>query len=259
MNSELNEIKTIIEEATRHPVLDKYIGRPEIDEDKITVLLAMFRENNAYKHVSKYISSILIVQMALEIHDSVTLMALHTPSEIKSRQLTVLAGDFYSAQYYSLLAEVKDYKMIGHISEAIQKLNELKTRAFKAEFHWDRLFGFLHDIESTILIKVAQVLGLAHWIPPLRHYFSLKRILMERKKGLEGEVSTVLQPFFIHLPKKKQQFIQATDAYLASMQPELILNHKEVPPVFSQLSTKVNRWKQIAENDRNKRMAKEGL
>ena len=259
MNEELKTITKIIQETTKHDVLDKYIVRPKIDEDKILVLLSMFRENNTYKNIDKYIASILIIQMALEIHDTIAIQQLDEPRHVKAQQLTVLAGDFYSAQYYSLLAELEDFKMVSYLSEAIQQQNERKTEAFNENLGYDRLFGLLQDIETIILTKIAQVLGLSHWIVPLKRFFSFKRILTEKQKVLEGKTSGLLKPFFSNDSNRKAGFVKAADSVLKKLSLNMVEDQDKSPSVFMNLCENSSSVKKALCEFGNKRKAEEGL
>ncbi|GGE38748.1 hypothetical protein GCM10011391_16920 [Pullulanibacillus camelliae] len=254
MNNELKSIKKLIQQSTQHPVLDQYIQRPEIDDDKLLVLTRMFSTTSSFDHTEKYIASIMIVQMALEIHDSITLDVLQNPSDIKARQLMVLAGDYYSAQYYRLLAELEDFQMIGHLSDAIRELNEYKTEGISGEFHWQRVFDFFRDIESTILSKVANILDLRQWMPMITRYFTLKRILHEAKQCRQGSPTQVLQPIFQKRPEKKKQFLQAAESFIEKLVVKVEKDLQEGPPFLSQLSLMTAHW-----NTPTNRVAEEGL
>ena len=121
LEAKIKQVKNRIIEKTEHPYLDQFISKPMIDEDKIMFLLTMFNENGKYRNISDYVTAIMIMQMALVMHDTVGIDAvLHT--EGRTRQLTVLAGDYYSSQYYCLLSEKKAFSMIRSISRGIRTL-----------------------------------------------------------------------------------------------------------------------------------------
>src|SRR5699024_3634853 len=87
--------------------------------------------NMPVKKKEKYMITTMLVQIALDTHDLVTDKKNDTvePLSVEStRQLTVLAGDYYSGLYYLLLAEIEDYQLIHALAIAIKEITELKLR-----------------------------------------------------------------------------------------------------------------------------------
>ena len=110
----IKELKQVIETKAYHPYLQKHIEKPVVDEDKLLLLWGLFNEldisNDERNH---YILSTMLVQIALDTHEKVsnTNVTLEKSDLLKSRQLTVLAGDFYSGLYYQVLSEVGNIKI----------------------------------------------------------------------------------------------------------------------------------------------------
>lgn len=126
----INELKGSSSEKTRQPYMSKIIQQPYIDEDKL--LLIMFIVDNLQipkSKADKYIITTMLVQIALDTHESVQNEPL--PLErLKGRQLTILAGTYYSGLYYQILAEIDDIFMIRTLAEGIMEVNEHKVSVY---------------------------------------------------------------------------------------------------------------------------------
>src|SRR5699024_6265809 len=121
----------------KHTYLHKFIDKPTIDEDKLFILVSIL--NRAFvssKQKEQYIITTMLVQLALDTHDLVPSSTdngdYHAASEIP-KQLTVLAGDYYSGLYYFLLSEIEDFAMIQTLASAIKKVNEYKMNLYYRE------------------------------------------------------------------------------------------------------------------------------
>jgi len=69
----------------------------------------------------------LMIQMGLDSHELTDNRELHEEREIKSRQLTVLSGDYFSSHYYLLLAEKNKIELINKWAHVIKEINEMKA------------------------------------------------------------------------------------------------------------------------------------
>jgi len=250
MNNELATIRKIIQQATQHPILDRYIQKTEIDEDKLVVSIKMLAASSfSFDQSDQYIASTILCQMAFELHDTITLDVALKPKDIKARQLMVLAGDYYSAQSYCLIADLdnsdpdlKDLDPLRNLSDALRDLNAYKVNAISADFQWQQIFDFFRDIECTIISKVATVLEMEHWMPMLEHYFTLKRVRHEIEQCHQGVPSHVLQPIFERRPEKKKQFVQAAESFTEKLVRQVEKDLQEGSSFLWQLSLAKAHW-----------------
>ncbi|MFP3441244.1 heptaprenyl diphosphate synthase component 1, partial [Pantoea sp. SIMBA_133] len=100
------------------------------------------------------------VQIALDTHDLISLEEIDNEGDRKNRQLTVLAGDYFSSMYYHLLSKWEDNELIRTLSEAIQEINEAKMSFYQTEYSTiEPVFDNLKEIESILVRKVAEHYG----------------------------------------------------------------------------------------------------
>jgi heptaprenyl diphosphate synthase len=105
------------------------------------------------KHTEIVALATSLVQIGLDIHDGID---DKPPSGEDSgverkRQLRILAGDYYSARFYQLLAKVGHVQLINKITEAICEVNRLKLdfymNAKNAELSWQE------KIEARVSVR----------------------------------------------------------------------------------------------------------
>ncbi len=225
-----------IEEAVDHPTLYRFIKKPNVDRDHLLVLLNIFEEDESIDEPNDYILSISLVHLALNTHDQIRLEQAETDQEKKLRQLTVLAGDYYSSQYYQLLAKQSDFKMIKHVSDAIQKINEYKTSFFQQELGIQKWFELIKKIESTLLISVSECLGLSKWKDLISDYFFIKRLLSERQRVMNGQMSKFLHHITKGNADQMNHVIQLVDQAILEGCERLATLHPNSFPLIEDLT-----------------------
>ncbi|CAH0345548.1 heptaprenyl diphosphate synthase component 1 [Bacillus sp. CECT 9360] len=203
----LTELKELIETKANHPYLLMFLEKPSIDDDKLLLLMGLFNElefTDAER--KKYIISTMLVQMALDTHELVTnttLQAKDNGSQ-KIRQLTVLAGDYYSGLYYQLLSEVENIPLIRVLASAIKDINENKVLLYQKSLN--EISGLLEavkTIESSLVKKVSESFNKPIWSDLSADILLLKRLHIEKKRYLEGGQSIIFESFKkIAFPKK---------------------------------------------------------
>jgi heptaprenyl diphosphate synthase len=72
-----------------------------------------------------------LVQLGLDTHESIDI-SLEEPGgdQMRSRQLKVLAGDYFSSWFYHLLAKREQIEMVGILSTAIADFNVMKAHLY---------------------------------------------------------------------------------------------------------------------------------
>src|SRR5690625_4710701 len=116
----------MIEDKIRHSYLEKFIQKPLIDIDKLLILYYIYKDIEIPSNKKQqYITTIMLVQIALDTHELIPSNGSNTMTKTE-KQLSVLAGDYFSGLYYLILAEIEDIEMIEILATAIKKINEHK-------------------------------------------------------------------------------------------------------------------------------------
>jgi heptaprenyl diphosphate synthase len=176
-------MKAEIESYVFHPYLRQYIIPPNIDEDKLLILISIVDqlELSPYKR-DIIVKAIMLMHIALDTHDHVT-NSLTDETSMKMRQLTVLAGDYYSGLYYKLLAEIGDIQVIKMLSEGVKNINEHKVLIYhKDQGHLNAIMNSLKTIEFSLIEKLTVYYGVTEWNEELSDFLLAKRLIAEKKQ-----------------------------------------------------------------------------
>ena len=68
--------------------------------------------------------------MGLDLHERVSVEPERAEQGMRSRQLFVLAGDYFSSLFYRFLAERGEIRTISRLSEAVCEVNEAKMELY---------------------------------------------------------------------------------------------------------------------------------
>lgn len=198
-NRELNEVFESFYRSVEHPYLLKFIEDPVIDKDQATILFLLLKEKDlSKKYTHDCILTSLLVQAALDTHETVNIHELDSEYTKRKRQLTVLAGDYYSSLYYYVLAKLEDVSLIRVMAKSIQEINESKMNIYKQ--HRKRIQPTISDlktIHSSLLRNISQKLEVTEWTEIIEEFFLLKVLLYERfdfiEYGSQGKVINYLK------------------------------------------------------------------
>ncbi|REJ09730.1 heptaprenyl diphosphate synthase component 1 [Halobacillus trueperi] len=198
LNSSDNDIKQLkrkIASKVRHPYLVRFIPEPTIDEDKLVILSSIMDHTNLSEvKKEQYIITTMLVQIALDTHDLVTLSDEDDDREIvRSRQLTVLAGDYYSGLYYYLLSQLDDIPMIHTLAGAIKEINELKMELYYKDVEsFQEFLEGLKKIESLLIQRVASYVQKTAINDMAGEWLLAKKLLEEKRSYQEGNFSPLI-------------------------------------------------------------------
>lgn len=190
----LADVKEKIEEKVLHPYLLKFIDSPVIDEDKLLLLISILKEVNLQKDKAEnYVLTTMLIQIALDTHELVKNDELEY-DRLKNRQLTVLAGVYYSGLYYKILAELDDIVMIRTLAEGIKDVNEHKISLYqKVPKNVDCLMSCIKKIEASLFDKMTEHFEEDNWKELASNLLLIKRLMAEKKGFIEEGTSVVFE------------------------------------------------------------------
>jgi heptaprenyl diphosphate synthase len=189
----------------------KYIETPIIDEDKLLILISLMdRLELSYNEIQNITMSTMLIQIALDTHEHIT----HISEDEKSRQLTVLTGDYFSGLYYKLLADSEDIAIIRALSYGVKEVNEHKVFVYQNDFNEiDELMNNIMKIESSLIVKVAEYFKVDLWNELISNTLLFKRLLKEKSRYLQDESSVIFEALEKIIFSKEDSKIELSSEY----------------------------------------------
>ncbi|WP_141527153.1 heptaprenyl diphosphate synthase component 1 [Bacillus cereus] len=234
-------IKEKLMEKLRHPYFINYIEEPFIDEEKIALLYGALKSANLHiEQIEHYVVTIMLVQIALDTHERVSNKAGEEEIEFhKCRQLTVLAGDYYSGLYYYLLSMNRDIVLIRALAEGIKEINEHKIMLYqKAHETTDDIMKSIVMIESALLQKTCDHFQVSHWKPFITYVLGGNRLQKEIQLYADKQHSPVFQAMQDALGDKAEVVINGWMKELRKKEKNFLENHTDINEINSVLRNK---------------------
>ncbi|WP_062235365.1 heptaprenyl diphosphate synthase component 1 [Fictibacillus sp. FJAT-27399] len=161
---EINKLNEYVLRTREHSFLKQYVDVPRINNDKCLIAYSLLKESGYEgEELQEYYAAVMLVQSALDMHEYILKIQ---KDEVKERQLTVLAGDYYSSLYYFILSLCEDLPLIRVLSLGIQDVNESKMKLFYSkQSKPDEITNGIKSMEAGILTRVARHFGKEEFIP----------------------------------------------------------------------------------------------
>lgn len=193
IQTKLAELKELVDLRAFHPYLIKNINAPNIDEDKLLLLISMLDQLQlSNKEMDAYITAAMLIQLALDTHDHVRINSFN--ENLKNQQLTVLAGDYYSGLYYKYLSEVDNILLIRELSKGVKEINENKIMVYEQYQTNDisDLINCFRVIEGALFEKLIGFFQITPWKDYSLNFLLVKRLMREKNQFLKTGSSACL-------------------------------------------------------------------
>jgi heptaprenyl diphosphate synthase len=119
------EIILHLHQLTGHSYLLERCGKPKIPELFIKILQLMLASiQERPQRIIAYCVSTALLRMGLVVHEQVTLEDEKEVDEIQKKQLSILAGDYYSSLFYRTLAQHNEIEGMQVLSKTASQICE---------------------------------------------------------------------------------------------------------------------------------------
>lgn len=145
-------------DQVKHDVLTRYVDHPPISFLRMKLLYLFLTQLGLGKSmIHRYTVTSSLVQLALDSHEKIGQGKEETLQATRTRQLTVLAGDFFSSKYYYLLACSGDVRGIRQLAYGIEKINEYKMKLYREKnMNAEDYLQRKTEIEAQILLTFVE-------------------------------------------------------------------------------------------------------
>lgn len=238
---ELHTLRNKIEKRMQQDYLDKNTEAPFLDENKLLLLQTLFGQTNLPdKQQTDYTITIMLIQMALDTHDKVivTTKSDETADERKNRQLTVLAGTYYSALYYQILAGLEDIDMVALLATSIKEINEQKMSLHYDATTSEAFFKKLGQLEGCLFRTAASRFIDTARLDSLDDYCLISRLQQEVREGKQTSLLVKLASI-IEMEKSGLTVMQVIQQEIEAAKRRLLAGLVTLPPAFAKLSRKL--------------------
>lgn len=157
-------IPEMAKKYTEHDMIQKHTDLPLFPEFRTRLLYAFLNKHSTLAGYSELYTLVTsLVQLGLDTHDmvSVTNDAKEQKSA-RSRQLKVLAGDYFSSRFYYLLSHSGQIDLIGILSAAICEANRLKMNLYlkmkQLKLTADEYIRQLVEVKTQLFLSFANLL-----------------------------------------------------------------------------------------------------
>lgn len=127
-------INELAQKYVEYDMISTHTVLPEFPGSRVRLLYTFLNDRDSGKSNCKAETCALaafLVQLGLDTHDKIDLEINHQDERnMRSRQLKVLAGDYFSGVFYELLAQAGEIKIVSLMSTAICEVNRLKVNLY---------------------------------------------------------------------------------------------------------------------------------
>ncbi|MBP3964466.1 heptaprenyl diphosphate synthase component 1 [Paenibacillus lignilyticus] len=126
------KIPEIAKKYLEYDMIQMHTELPDFPDSRIRLLFAFLaNQRTPLFHSELYSLVTALVQMGMDTHDLIDSDSGRLQErEMRSRQLKVLAGDYYSSRFYQLLSQAGQVDMIRRISSGVSEVNKLKVNLY---------------------------------------------------------------------------------------------------------------------------------
>ncbi len=176
-----------------YDMIQAYAELPEYSHHRSRLLYSFLNKSSIFKkHSELYTLAASLVQLGLDTHDRVENETGDMgEKKLRSKQLKVLAGDYFSSRFYQLLSHAGQIDVIRKLSWAICEVNRIKINLYmKMKQLKVTAEEYLHqtvEMNSKLFLCFSHFMDDLHrkeW-PDILYRFTKCEVLLEELKRMD--------------------------------------------------------------------------
>ncbi|MBC1499468.1 heptaprenyl diphosphate synthase component 1 [Listeria weihenstephanensis] len=190
--AQLKQVEALVLDRTTYRFLGDNFDGPQMDKDQMLWLHEAISGTELDDIVAhQVIGATLYVVLAHDTHERIDEPNDQKQHTLKERQLTVLAGDFYSSLYYRTLSEFGMIDLLAALQRGVQETNEAKVNLYQLHITGDEDYlTHLVTSKAAIFAKFATYFGKDEaFVNVGSHMILLTYLLRERTQWLKTDES----------------------------------------------------------------------
>lgn len=245
-------------------MIQQHTEMPAFPDSRTRLLFVYLSRNMQELHASEdelYALVTSLVQMGLDTHDMIdTLSGIRSPEEMRSRQLKVLAGDYFSSRFYQLLALAGHIAAISRLSNAVCEVNagkmglywEMKHFRLDAARYLSQMVRFKKELFLSFTSFVAEQ-DRDVWEQLLNEFALCDTLVEEWGKRAEPDKSRFGYMFW-HIygnGDRKEQALLADSGTATEAWRHLVQKYKAEDAILDKLRTAIMHIRKVLSDDQN--------
>lgn len=190
-------IPEIAKKYVEYDMIREHTKLPAFPDSRARLLYTLLSSGKHPAERSElYALVVWLVQLGLDTHDLVdNRSGLRPEREMRSRQILVLAGNYFSSRFYHLLSQAGQIEMIRKISSAVCEVNRVKMNLYmrmkQLKVTADEYIGLCTELKTGLFEQFGSLLDervSALW-PELLRGFTRCEIMLDELKRVDAPSS----------------------------------------------------------------------
>lgn len=250
-------VPELAEKYTQYDMIQKHTDLPEFPDARVHLLYIFLKDSgkNIAGHEELYALVTSLVQLGIDTHESIDVTEGNQgEAMMRSRQLKVLAGDYFSSRFYQLLAQKGEIAVISLLSKAVSDVNVMKMRLYgkmkKTLLPSEEYLRLTVQLNMQLFLSFTPLLEISvqeTWKKLLKEFTECETIVQEMERCAGPEIGRCGYAFWHLIESGSEEERNLLVSKKTDMKDwkKLILKHKASEKLLDKLRDSVHAIQQL--------------